>query len=146
MIPQLAEQMREENRTGPIELRLCPEPKFVAGDEMLLRQLFENVIANSIKYSPPDTPITVDVAEHGPAVRVTITDRGSGIAAGELPRIRAPYYRGQNSKGVSGAGLGLFVVEKLVEAHHGRFEIESEAGSGTTVIIDLPRVDPMAAA
>jgi signal transduction histidine kinase len=146
MIPQLADQMREESRSGPIELQLCPEPKFVAGDEMLLRQLFENVIANSIKYSPPDTPITVDVAEHGPAVRITVTDRGTGIAARELPRIRAPYYRGENSRGVSGAGLGLFVVEKLVEAHHGRFEIESEIGSGTRVIIDRPRIDPVAAA
>jgi signal transduction histidine kinase len=146
MIPQLADQMKEENRPGPIELRLCAEPKFVAGDEMLLRQLFENVIANSIKYSPPDTPITVDIAEHGPAVRVTITDRGSGIAESELPRIRAAYYRGQNSKGVSGAGLGLFVVERLVEAHHGRFAIESEIGNGTRVIIDLPQIAPMAAA
>jgi signal transduction histidine kinase len=146
MIPQLADQMKEENRSGPIELRLCAEPKFVAGDEMLLRQLFENVIANSIKYSPRDTPITVDIAEHGPAVRVTITDRGSGIAEGELPRVRAAYYRGQNSKGVSGAGLGLFVVEKLVEAHHGRFAIESEIGNGTRVIIDLPQIAPMAAA
>ena len=146
MIPQLADQMKDEGRTGPIELHLCPEPKFVAGDEMLLRQLFENVIANSIKYSPPDTPITVDIAEHGPAVRVTIADRGSGIAEGELPRIRAAYYRGPNSKGISGAGLGLFVVEKLVEAHHGHLSIESEIGSGTRVIIDLPQIAPMAAA
>lgn len=140
MIPQLADQMKEEGRGGPIELRLCAEPKFVAGDEMLLRQLFENVIANSIKYSPPDTPIIVDIAEHGPAVRVTIADRGSGIAEGELPRIRGAYYRGQNSKGISGAGLGLFVVEKLVEAHHGQLSIESEIGNGTRVIIDLPQV------
>src|SRR5689334_4471314 len=95
MIPQLADHMKDEGRSAPIELRLCAEAKFVTGDEMLLRQLFENVIANSIKYSPPDTPIVVDIAEHGPTVRVTIADRGSGIAEGELPHVRAAYYRGQ---------------------------------------------------
>lgn len=146
LLSQLAEQMKEEHRSGPIELHLCPEPKLVAGDEMLLRQLFENVIANSIKYSPPDTPITVDVAGHGTAVRVTIADRGGGIPQAELPRIRTPYYRGQNSKGISGAGLGLYVVEKLVEAHQGRLAIESEIGSGTKVIIDLPETGHAAAA
>jgi signal transduction histidine kinase len=146
MVPQLVEQMKEEYRTGPVELHLCPEPKVVAGDEMLLRQLFENVIANSIKYSPADTPIAVDVADHGLAVRVIITDRGSGIPQDELLRIRIPYYRGRNSKGISGAGLGLYVVEKLVEAHHGHLSIESEIGSGTKVIIELPKTAQAAVA
>jgi signal transduction histidine kinase len=146
MMTQLVDQMKEEHRSGPVELHLCPEPKVVTGDEMLLRQLFENVIANSIKYSSPDTTITVEVLQHGPTVRVTVADRGSGIPQDELLRIRTAYYRGQNSKGISGAGLGLYVVEKLVEAHQGRLAIESEIGSGTKVIIELPQTAQLAVA
>jgi signal transduction histidine kinase len=113
---------------------------------MLLRQIFENVITNGIKYSPSHAPITISVAEYGSTVRVTVADRGSGIAQEDLARVRHAYYRGPNSKGTSGAGLGLYVVERLVEAHHGRLAIESEVGRGTTVTIDLPLINVAATA
>jgi signal transduction histidine kinase len=147
MMEQLADQMEEEEQQGGrIELKLSRDPKHVAGDEMLLRQIFENVITNGIKYSPSNSPVTVSVSEHGSAVRVIIADQGSGIAQDELARVRHAYYRGPNSKGTSGAGLGLYVVEKLVEAHHGRLSIESEIGCGTKVTIDLPLISFTAAA
>jgi signal transduction histidine kinase len=146
MIEQLADQIKEEQQVARIELKLSPEPQHVAGDEMLLRQIFENVIANGIKYSPSHAPIAVSVGEHGSVVRVIITDQGSGIAQDELSRVRNAYYRGPNSKGTSGAGLGLYVVEKLVEAHHGKLSIESEVGFGTKVTIDLPQMSASAAA
>jgi signal transduction histidine kinase len=106
---------------------------------MLLRQMLENVIMNSVKYSPADAPISVSITKHGSASRITIADRGSGIPQYELPRVRIPYYRGENSKGTSGAGLGLYLVERIVEAHRGRFFIESEVGEGTKVVVDLPQ-------
>jgi len=146
MLEQLTDQMKEEQHSGRIELKLCSEARHVAGDEMLLRQIFENVIANGIKYSSSDAPVVVSIDENGPSARVIVSDRGSGIAHDELSRICDPYYRGPNSKGISGAGLGLYVVEKLVEAHRGRVSIESEVGSGTRVIIDIPQISPLAAA
>ena len=144
IISQLAEQMREEHRAGPIELQLSQEAPFVIGDETMLRHVFENVISNSIKYSPPGSPIRIAVAHRGAAVQVSVSDSGSGIATEELPRIRSAYYRGQNSKGVSGAGLGLYVVERLVEAHNGRMSIESTVGAGTTLRIELPKISGLA--
>jgi signal transduction histidine kinase len=146
MIQQLTEQLKEEQRAGSIELKLCPEPQVVSGDEMLLRQVFENVIMNSIKYSPWEAPISVSITKHGSASRITIGDRGSGIPQYQLPRVRSPYYRGDNSKGTSGAGLGLYIVERIVEAHKGQLFIESEVGKGTQVIIDLPQTGDLAAA
>jgi signal transduction histidine kinase len=146
MLRQLTEQLKEEQRSGSIELNLCPEPQVVTGDEMLLRQMLENVIMNSIKYSPADASILVSITKHGSASRITIADRGSGIPHYEMARVRIPYYRGENSKGTSGAGLGLYVVERIVEAHRGRFSIESKVGGGTTVIIDLPQTVGSAAA
>ena len=146
MLEQLADQMKEEHQGGQLDLKLGSDPLYVAGDEMLLRQIFENVMANGFKYSPLHAPIVVSAAPHGSAIRVIIADHGSGMAPEELPRVRNAYYRGPNSKGTSGAGLGLYVVERLVEAHHGRLSIESEAGRGTKVTIDLPQISSTAAA
>jgi signal transduction histidine kinase len=139
MMQEVIEQMTEDRRTASIELILCPEPQVVSGDEMLLRQVFENIIMNSVKYSPRDAPISVSVTKRGDVSRITIADRGSGIPRHELPQVRRPYYRGENSKGTAGAGLGLYLVERIVEAHKGRLFIESEVGKGTQVIVDIPR-------
>jgi signal transduction histidine kinase len=139
MMRRLVEQFREEQPGRPIELSAPQTPQVVRGDETLLRQAFENVIVNSAKYSTQDASITVDVSVHGSSIRVRIADRGNGIAKDDLSRVREPYYRGQSSKGTSGAGLGLYFVERIVEAHDGTIQIESAIGRGTEVTIDLPQ-------
>ena len=137
VIQKLTDQLREEQQARPIELNLCPELRPVEGDETLLRQAFENIIVNSVKYSSGDSPISVSTQKHGSVLRVAIADRGNGIAACDLTRVREPYYRGASSKGTSGAGLGLFFAERIVEAHNGTICIESELSKGTRVTIDL---------
>lgn len=139
MLQTLTDQLREEWRGRPIELKLQAPSRFVRGDEILLRQALENVVMNSVKYSPEDSPVSIDTVERGAAVRVTIADRGQGIAASDLSRVREPYYRGASSRGTSGAGLGLYFVERIVEAHGGTIGIESEPGQGTSVVIELPQ-------
>jgi signal transduction histidine kinase len=137
MTRQLTDQVKEQQQGRPIELQLCPEPQIVEGAETLLCQTFENVIVNSMKYSSPDSPIWVSTATHGSTVRIAIADRGNGIAKSDLSRGAEPYYRGPNSKGMSGAGLGLYFIERIVEAHKGTIFIESEVGKGTKVTIDI---------
>ena len=139
IIRKLTDQLKEVQHSRLIELNLCPELELVEGDETLLRQAFENVIINSAKYSSRDSSIFVSTAKQGSAVRVAIADCGNGIATFDLSRIREPYYRGMNSKGTSGAGLGLYFVERIVEAHKGTICIESQPGKGAKVTIDLPQ-------
>ena len=91
-----------------------------------------------MKYSSRDSSILVSTAKHGSVVRITIADCGNGIATFDLSRVRESYYRGSSSKGTSGAGLGLYFVERIVEAHKGTICIESQVGDGTKVTIDLP--------
>jgi signal transduction histidine kinase len=146
LMQQLMDQLKEERRAGSIELNLCAEPQVVSGDEMLLRQVFENVIVNSIKYSAADAPISISVTKHGSVSRIMVADRGKGIPQHELPRVCIPYYRGENSKGISGAGLGLYLVDRIVRAHGGRLFMESEVGKGTKVVIDLPQPADLAVA
>ncbi|ANV99753.1 sensor histidine kinase [Bradyrhizobium icense] len=140
LLATLLDQLKEEQRCGNIELHASSERQFVEGDEMLLRQLFENIVLNSVKYSrSSDAPISVHIAAHAAVIRISIVDRGGGIAPDELPMVREPFYRGKSSRGTSGAGLGLYFVERIVEAHNGRLLIESDVGAGTRVIIDLPQ-------
>lgn len=141
LLEQLADQAREEYPGREVSLDADAEPKHVTGDEMLLRQLFENLITNGIKYSPASAPVRVNVSVQRSSVRVVVEDKGGGLPQDELDRVRRPYYRGANSKTVSGAGLGLYVVEKLVEAHNGRLSLESEVGTGTRVTVELPRAN-----
>lgn len=138
IIAQVAEQMREEDGADRIELELGSLPMVVAGDEMLLRHILENVITNGLKYSPPHTPIRVTASAESSSVRITIADRGGGIPQDQLNLIKNPYYRGANSKGIRGTGLGLYIVDKLVKTHRGQIAIESESSRGTKVTIDLP--------
>jgi signal transduction histidine kinase len=145
MLRELTEQ-REEDQHGRFQLSLPPVPQFIDGDEMLLRHMFENVMANSIKYSPPNTAISIISADHRSHLCITITDQGNGISPEDLPRVRAPYYRGENSKGIRGTGLGLYLVEQIIEAHRGRLLIESRIGEGTKVTIELPQRSDLAAA
>lgn len=139
MLRKLTDQLREEQRGNPIELNLYAESLLVKGDEILLRQAFENVVMNSVKYSSGDSPILISTTKRGSVVRVAIADRGRGIATSDLSHVREPYYRGSGSKGTSGAGLGLYLVERIVEAHDGTIWIESEVGRGTKVTIELPQ-------
>ena len=139
MLRRLTDQLKEEQQDKRIELNLGSETQLVKGDETLLRQAFENVVMNSVKYSSGDSPILISTAKRGSVVRVAIADRGRGIATSDLSHIREPYYRGSGSKGTSGAGLGLYLVERIVEAHEGTIWIESEVGKGTKVTIELPQ-------
>jgi two-component system phosphate regulon sensor histidine kinase PhoR len=139
MLRRPIDQPKEEQQGKPIELKLNSETLLVKGDETLLRQAFENVVMNSVKYSSGDSPILISTTKRGSAVRVAIADRGRGIATSDLSRVREPYYRGSGSKGTSGAGLGLYLVERIVEAHDGTIWIESEVGKGPKVTIELPQ-------
>jgi len=106
-----------------------------------LQQVILNLIENADKYSPPGAPIQVilntDPPEH---VRITVRDRGIGIPAADQATIFDRFQRGSNAaaKG-SGSGLGLSVVQLLVNAMGGRISVESQLGEGSAFHLDLPR-------
>jgi signal transduction histidine kinase len=107
----------------------------VLADPDRLDRILTNLVGNALKYS--SERVVVEAAPHAQGVRVTVADRGPGIAAGDLPRIFERYYRGQRHEG-EGLGLGLFIVRKLVEAHGGEISAESRQGVGSTFTFTLP--------
>ncbi len=129
--------------SGPT-IRLLLEPRAaqasIAADEGMMELVVVNLLENAVKFTAlkGSEPIELALAMAGDEVTITVTDRGCGIPASELPGAFALGARGRHSEAVEGSGLGLFLVKKIVTAHDGRVSIESREGEGTTVRINLP--------
>jgi signal transduction histidine kinase len=109
-------------------------------DAMLLRRAVDNLLENAHKYSPEsDQPIFLQARPRGLRVEIAVVDRGVGIAADDLPRVFAPFFRGDRSRsrGSGGVGLGLTLAKRIVEAHGGTIDLSSAEGVGTSVRILL---------
>jgi len=112
----------------------------VQGDAERLEQVLVNVLQNAIKYSPEGGQIRVAVRRDGQEARVSVKDPGIGVPKEEQARLFQRFFRAGNAttRNYSGLGIGLFVANEIVRRHGGRFEVESEVGSGSTFTICLP--------
>lgn len=111
----------------------------VMGDEGRLKQVFDNLLDNAIKYTPLGGMVTVSIRQDGKWVAVAVADTGRGIPKEDLPRIFERFYRADKSRGETvGAGLGLAIAKEIVSAHGGRITVESEEGQGSVFTVFLP--------
>jgi PAS domain S-box-containing protein len=124
------------------ELSLHGDAKvpLVRVDPQLFRQVILNLISNAIKYTPPKGKIDIEVAGHNGHVRWTIRDNGIGIPKSSQARLFEKFFRAENAYKMEteGTGLGLYIVQMVVESSHGRLWCESEEGSGSTFAFELP--------
>ncbi|KGR91433.1 histidine kinase [Ureibacillus massiliensis 4400831 = CIP 108448 = CCUG 49529] len=112
----------------------------VMGDANRLIQIFTNLITNSITYSPEDKTITLRIKQNEDYGIVEVEDQGMGIEKNEIARIFERFYRVDKarSRNSGGTGLGLAIVKHLVEAHHGKIQVDSEVGKGTCMKVMIP--------
>jgi signal transduction histidine kinase len=112
----------------------------VWGDEPALRRVFQNLVGNAIKYGADGRWIGISARRAGSDVRVTVSDRGIGIAAADHERVFEPFYRAAEviAAQVQGAGLGLSLVRRIVEAHGGRVAVRSAKFAGSDFTVYLP--------
>jgi signal transduction histidine kinase len=107
----------------------------IDADAVRIREVLLNLLTNA-KQHAEGASVSVDAAAKGSRVIVRVADSGPGIPATELSTIFDRFQKGRHSKG---SGLGLSIAKKLVLAHGGDIEVQSTPGSGTTVIVTLPR-------
>ncbi len=116
----------------------------VTADEAKLEQVFTNIVANAIKFTPEGGRVgitsSVSTSENGGLALVRIADNGLGIPEHDLPHIFTRFYRASNatSAAVPGSGLGLAIAHDIISRHMGRLLLDSTLGSGTTVSVELP--------
>jgi signal transduction histidine kinase len=120
-------------------------PETIMGDPDMLRQIVGNVLSNAIKFSPPGGDVRISGESRDGQAVLTVADHGRGIAPDEREKIFEPYYRARNSRGVHGAGIGLYVARKFVENHSGTIRIDGALNAGTSVTITLPVAGPATA-
>lgn len=115
----------------------------VEGDAFRLRQVLDNLLSNAVKYTPAGGRIDVVLGAHPDGhAEVAVVDTGSGIDPEDLPRLFEPYFRTETAVrgGIPGTGLGMGIAREIVTAHGGSIRVDSETGTGTTVVVRLPRV------
>ncbi len=115
-----------------------PELPAVNADPERLERILVNLLSNALKYSPEGSPVELEAALEPGFVRLSVSDRGPGIAPEDLPHVFDRYFRGKATAKAEGVGLGLYTTRMLVEAHGGRVWVESEVGKGSRFQVMLP--------
>ncbi len=135
----LAEVIDLLERPDRIELDIQRVPwsiPSIQADRELLLMVFRNLVDNALKYS--SAPVQVRARHTAGHLVVEVIDTGRGIQPEELPLVTEELYRGSNTHDVAGSGLGLSIVQRILERHGGRLEVRSRVGQGTIATVTLP--------
>lgn len=122
----------------PIELVGEGGNSNMLSDETLLQHIFGNLLANAMKYSPADAPVSLSYACDDTSFIALVSDEGIGIPEEDQKRLFDVFHRATNVGGVNGTGLGLAIVKQAVDALGGEISFESEEGVGTQFLVKLP--------
>lgn len=143
-------------RAMSINIRIPEDIPSVPGEPNELNQVFQNLLANALKYGRENTsvdvtavlvprgPASMPAASRGRCLRVSVRDQGDGIAKEHLPRLTERFYRVDTarSRQLGGTGLGLAIVKHIIARHRGALTIESTEGEGSTFTVYLPLKTP----
>ena len=110
----------------------------VSCDRERIMQVFDNILANAIKFSPEGSSVTLRVEPGEKVCTFSIVDHGPGIAPEHLPMLFDRFWTAPRTTAVNGTGLGLAIAKGVVEAHGGRLWVESTVGQGTSFFFTLP--------
>lgn len=124
-----------------IEMDVSFEEVTICADQDLLSQVWNNLLYNSIKFTPHDGRICVDLCQQDGTIAFGITDTGIGISEDDQAHIFERFYKADRSRTRSnsgGSGLGLSIAQKIIELHHGTITVASKPGEGTTFSVALP--------
>jgi two-component system sensor histidine kinase KdpD len=133
-------RLRRQLASRQVRTDIPADLPMVAMDDVLMEQVFVNLIENALKYTPADSPVDITAARRGEFLTVEVGDRGPGIPEGEEKRIFEKFFRGRTDS-ARGAGLGLAICRAIVEAHGGSIEALNRAEGGALFRFRIPLGD-----
>ena len=113
---------------------------YVRGDPELLHRVFDNLLRNALAHASIGRWVGIRLTGNGDEVSVRVEDCGPGVLSSELDRLFVPFYRGAQTLGRNGHGLGLAIAKQIAENHHGRIEASNRPEGGLCLTVTLPRV------
>ncbi|WP_428031674.1 HAMP domain-containing sensor histidine kinase [Ancylobacter sp.] len=141
LVNEIVDDASFEGQTRGISVSHEGAATFVADvDGELIYRAFENVIRNALKHSPDNAHVLIRSRIVDDALRVTVTDEGSGVPATDLERIFQPFLRGSEAAARSGYGLGLAITKRAIETHGGRVTASLAGSGGLEVALEVPRM------
>jgi len=139
LIRECVTQAELEAGVRKVSLRITSNtPVFITGSPLLLERAVGNLIANAIKFSPVGGAVELRVQEVQGSAELSIRDHGPGVPEAELTYLFRPFYRGSNAVRADGHGVGLAIVQRVVQVHGGEIYAENAAGGGLQVTLRLP--------
>lgn len=142
---KVTERLQPTSKEHALSVSFPDDLPPITGDPGLLEQVLVNLVDNAVKYSPNGGPVVVSGETDSPgAVRVTVRDVGMGVPRWETRRIFERFHRSQilASTHPRGMGLGLYICDAIMRAHHGSISVQSEPGQGSAFTITLPNGYP----
>lgn len=124
-----------------IKVDLDIRDNYIEADRVSIEELILILLDNAVKYTPEGGSVSISSLVEGRNAVIKVSDSGPGISSRDIPHIFDRFYRVDQSRSkvkVSGFGLGLSIVKRIVELHHGSINVSSKAGSGSTFIVKLP--------
>ena len=136
----LAHEAQWEKKRIDFDAQL-EERVMVLADESMMEIVFNNLIANAVKFTEPGGRIVLRQEKDGPDVDITVSDTGCGMDAETKAHIFEKFYQGDTSHAGEGNGLGLTLVRRVLDISRGHIEVRSEPGEGSDFIVRLPRYE-----
>ena len=131
------------SRKISIELLFASRVLYVHADRSKIQQVLYNLLDNAIKFSNPQSTVTIETTERGEKIFTSVRDYGIGIPKEDLSKIWERFYKSDLSRGKDkkGTGLGLAIVREIIQAHNENINVISTEGVGTEFIFSLPKSD-----
>lgn len=138
VVREVTESVRPRFDEVGVALTTSLAPATVLGDRDRLHQVMTNLLVNAAKFTPPGGSVHVTVRREGGEAVVEVSDTGVGIERHELEHVFDRFWRGSDSAGTPGSGVGLAIVAELVRAHRGTITVRSDVGRGTDFEVRFP--------
>lgn len=138
LLQEILETFSYSASTHKIIENLGSSPATIEGDRQRIEQAILNLLTNAIKYSPNANKIYVDLQIVDKSVTVRVKDEGIGLTMEQQKQLFTRFYRAEDTQGISGLGLGLYLTKQIIDRHKGVIEVSSEYGKGSEFFFTLP--------